>query len=205
MYKCGLRSYEERIANKYRGKDGDDKCAHKYPHAYMPTSHLLQQNLYTYIQTYTSYNSYNLPTYNFYIPSNPYTLTPLQTYPTFPTTPTLCGAFAFAFVRILCAANGFLFFCELIFLSALLKKGRVLKFPDKQQYWEIAYPTTFMINKYIYIEDYLLQCFCVRNLDHLAETANVRSHDTFINVYMHIRSCIYIHIYICVYVYSYNI
>jgi len=80
MYKCGLRSYEERIANKYRGKDGDDKCAHKYPHAYMPTSHLLQQNLYTYIQTYTSYNSYNLPTYNFYIPSNPYTPTASHPY-----------------------------------------------------------------------------------------------------------------------------
>ena len=46
-----LRGHKEKIDNTHRGKDEEDKHSHTQPNAYMPATHLLQQDLHTYIQT----------------------------------------------------------------------------------------------------------------------------------------------------------
>jgi len=48
----------------YGGKEEEDERTHAYSHVYMPTTHLLIQNLHAYIQTYKLYNPY--------IPYTPY-------------------------------------------------------------------------------------------------------------------------------------
>jgi len=80
IYKCSLRSHEERISNTHREEEDADKRADAYPHANMLRTRLpLPQHTYPY-KTY-------IPTYKPSNPTNPTNYQPIT--PAYPTNSTL--------------------------------------------------------------------------------------------------------------------
>jgi len=76
------RGLKEKIYNTYRGKDEEGKRSHAQPHAYMPITHLILQDVQIYIQTFRSNTRHNNP-------ANTRTYKPTNTQPCIPTLPTL--------------------------------------------------------------------------------------------------------------------